>query len=187
LNAARTTRDHQKRGADTRARFTFRRAKNAKRTGTNAFLGNLPGGLPHRFSIVEHYWLTFSDYASWHGAGSRFAQRTRMNTTSIKGNWIAAKGKLKQKYAQLTDDDLRYEEGKEQEMLGRLIKRTGQSQEAMVKFLKDECACDFSSESNVRAWESSPKESADFGRPKSSDTSPQIRPTGGYSAPSSDR
>jgi uncharacterized protein YjbJ (UPF0337 family) len=45
----------------------------------------------------------------------------------IKGSWNELKGKLKQKYASLTDDDLMYTEGKEDELLGRLQKKTGQS------------------------------------------------------------
>ena len=53
-----------------------------------------------------------------------------MNTkTVIKGNWNVIKGKLRQKYANLTDDDLRYTEGKEEEMLGRLQKKLGKSRE----------------------------------------------------------
>jgi len=43
-----------------------------------------------------------------------------MNTTVIKGNWNELKGKLKQNYGNLTDDDLIYAEGKEDEMVGRL-------------------------------------------------------------------
>ena len=49
-----------------------------------------------------------------------------MNKFQIKGNWNQIKGKLKQKYAQLTDDDLTFAEGKEDELLGRLQKRLGQ-------------------------------------------------------------
>ncbi len=45
----------------------------------------------------------------------------------IKGNWNEIKGKLKQKYAQLTDDDLTYVEGKEDELFGRIQKRTGKT------------------------------------------------------------
>lgn len=45
--------------------------------------------------------------------------------TLIKGNWNALKGKLKQKYAKLTDDDLLFVEGKENELLGRLEKKLG--------------------------------------------------------------
>jgi uncharacterized protein YjbJ (UPF0337 family) len=51
---------------------------------------------------------------------------TKLN---LKGNWNEVKGKLKQKYGQLTDDDLIFVEGKEDEMLGRLQKRLGKSKE----------------------------------------------------------
>ena len=51
---------------------------------------------------------------------------TKMN---IKGNWNEIKGKLKQKYGQLTDDDLTFAEGKEDELLGRLQQRLGKSKE----------------------------------------------------------
>ncbi len=54
----------------------------------------------------------------------------------LKGNWNELKGKIKQQYADLTDDDLLYEEGKEDELLGRIQKKTGQSKEA-VKSLID--------------------------------------------------
>jgi uncharacterized protein YjbJ (UPF0337 family) len=45
----------------------------------------------------------------------------------MKGTWNEVKGKLKQKYGQLTDDDLAFAEGKEDELLGRLQKRVGRS------------------------------------------------------------
>ncbi len=45
----------------------------------------------------------------------------------MKGSWNEIKGKLKQKYADLTDDDLLFEEGKENELLGRLQKKLGKS------------------------------------------------------------
>ncbi len=47
----------------------------------------------------------------------------------LKGNWNEVKGKLKQKYADLTDDDLTYIEGKDEELLGRLQKRLGRSRD----------------------------------------------------------
>ena len=47
----------------------------------------------------------------------------------IKGNWDITKGKLKQKFAKLTDDDLRFVEGKEDELLGRIEKKLGKSKE----------------------------------------------------------
>jgi uncharacterized protein YjbJ (UPF0337 family) len=61
-----------------------------------------------------------------------------MNTLHIKGDWNIAKGKLKQKYGQLTDNDLRFVEGQEDELIGRIQKRTGDTKEAVEKFL-DEC------------------------------------------------
>jgi uncharacterized protein YjbJ (UPF0337 family) len=54
-----------------------------------------------------------------------------MNKFTVKGTWNEVKGKLKQKYAELTDDDLTYAEGKEDELLGRLQKRTGRTQEEL--------------------------------------------------------
>jgi uncharacterized protein YjbJ (UPF0337 family) len=60
-----------------------------------------------------------------------------MNTLEIKGNWNIAKGKLKQKYAQLTDDDLRFDNGKQDELIGRIQKRTGETKEAIEKAVND--------------------------------------------------
>jgi len=45
----------------------------------------------------------------------------------MKGNWNEMKGKIKQTYANVTDDDLLYEEGKEDELYGRLQQRTGKT------------------------------------------------------------
>lgn len=65
-----------------------------------------------------------------------------MQTTSnssgglkIKGNWNEIKGKIKQQYAGLTDDDLLYEEGKEDELYGRLQKKTGHTKEEIKKWI----------------------------------------------------
>jgi uncharacterized protein YjbJ (UPF0337 family) len=52
-----------------------------------------------------------------------------MSTLTAKGNWNIVKGKLKQKFAQLTDDDLQFIEGKEDELIGRIQKRTGETKE----------------------------------------------------------
>ena len=59
-----------------------------------------------------------------------------MNQLTLKGNWNIAKGKLKQKYAHLTDSDLTYVEGKEDELIGRLQKKTGENREAIERFLR---------------------------------------------------
>jgi len=60
-----------------------------------------------------------------------------MNKLEMKGNWNIAKGKLKKKWASLTDDDLRFEEGRDDELIGRIQKRTGQTREAVEKALED--------------------------------------------------
>ena len=60
-----------------------------------------------------------------------------MNTTEIKGNWNEIKGKLKQKYADLTDDDLMYEEGKEDELFGKIQQRIGKSKDEITKWIAD--------------------------------------------------
>jgi uncharacterized protein YjbJ (UPF0337 family) len=62
-----------------------------------------------------------------------------MTKLEIKGDWNITKGKLKQKWAKLTDDDLQYVEGKSEEMLGRIQKRTGESREAVEKAVKEAC------------------------------------------------
>jgi len=59
-----------------------------------------------------------------------------MTTLEIKGDWNIAKGKLKQKWANLTDDDLQYIEGKKDELVGRIQKRTGETREAVEKAIK---------------------------------------------------
>ncbi|MEX2592093.1 MAG: CsbD family protein [Anditalea sp.] len=53
----------------------------------------------------------------------------------LKGSWNEMKGKLKQQYADLTDDDLTYAEGKEDELLGRLQKKTGKTRDELKKQL----------------------------------------------------
>jgi len=60
-----------------------------------------------------------------------------MNKLEIKGDWNITKGKLKQKWAQLTDDDLQFAEGKQDELVGRIQKRTGETREAIEKALKE--------------------------------------------------
>ena len=59
-----------------------------------------------------------------------------MNKLNIKGNWNEKKGKLKQKFSKLTDDDLMYVEGKEEELLGRLQKRLGKSKDEVREIIR---------------------------------------------------
>lgn len=53
----------------------------------------------------------------------------------LKGNWNQIKGDLKQKYANLTDDDLMYAEGQEDKIIGRLQEKTGESKESLRKMM----------------------------------------------------
>jgi uncharacterized protein YjbJ (UPF0337 family) len=56
-----------------------------------------------------------------------------MDRLELKGKWNQVKGRIKQSYANLTDDDLTYVEGKEDELLGRLQEKTGRSREELIK------------------------------------------------------
>lgn len=58
-----------------------------------------------------------------------------MDKIEMKGNWNEQKGRLKQKFAVLTDDDLMYEEGQKDEMLGKLQKKLGKTAEEIDKIL----------------------------------------------------
>ena len=58
-----------------------------------------------------------------------------MNTTEVKGNWNEQKGKLKQKFATLTDNDLMFAEGKKDEMFGRLQAKLGKTKEELHKII----------------------------------------------------
>jgi uncharacterized protein YjbJ (UPF0337 family) len=59
------------------------------------------------------------------------------NTTELLGNWNETKGKLKQKFASLTDSDLLFAEGKQDELLGRLQIKLGKSKEEMRKVISE--------------------------------------------------
>jgi uncharacterized protein YjbJ (UPF0337 family) len=107
----------------------------------NRFTGQLARGaagmvLPfivNRFTSRPHFSANSPDSLPLHNPNPN--PNTPMNTLTIKGNWNETKGKLKQKYADLTDDDLLFEEGKEEELLGRLQKKTGQTKEAIRDFI----------------------------------------------------
>ncbi|GAB3725716.1 CsbD family protein [Spirosoma lituiforme] len=62
---------------------------------------------------------------------------TIMNETTIKGGWNELKGKIKQAYGDLTDDDLTYAEGKEDEMWGKLQQKTGKTKDEINKSIAD--------------------------------------------------
>ncbi len=54
----------------------------------------------------------------------------------LKGNWNETKGKIKQAYGDLTDDDLKYEEGKDDELVGRLQQKTGKAKDDVIKWIE---------------------------------------------------
>ena len=58
-----------------------------------------------------------------------------MNTTEAKGKWDELKGKLKQKYATLTDNDLLFEEGRKDEMMGNIQIKLGKTKEELHKII----------------------------------------------------
>jgi uncharacterized protein YjbJ (UPF0337 family) len=60
-----------------------------------------------------------------------------MTTLEIKGDWNITKGILRQKWATLTDNDLRYVQGQNEELLGRIQKRTGETREAIEQVIKE--------------------------------------------------
>jgi uncharacterized protein YjbJ (UPF0337 family) len=59
-----------------------------------------------------------------------------MNKLQIKGSWNELKGKLKQQYGNLTDDDLVFSEGEEDELLGRLQKKIGKSKDEVRQMIE---------------------------------------------------
>jgi len=60
-----------------------------------------------------------------------------MSDLKLRGTWNEVKGKVKQAYGDLTDDDLIYEEGKDDEMLGKLQQKTGKGRDELVSWLND--------------------------------------------------
>jgi uncharacterized protein YjbJ (UPF0337 family) len=68
---------------------------------------------------------------------STYKIKKMKNLTQLKGNWNETKGKLKQKFAILTDDDLLLVDGKQDEMIGRLQIRLGKTKEAVQKLISE--------------------------------------------------
>ncbi len=60
-----------------------------------------------------------------------------INITELKGTWNEMKGRLKQEFAVLTDDDLLLKEGKQDEMIGRLQLKLGKTKEEIKKIIAD--------------------------------------------------
>jgi uncharacterized protein YjbJ (UPF0337 family) len=61
-----------------------------------------------------------------------------MDSTRLKlrGSWNEVKGKIKQEYADLTDDDLKYEEGKDDELVGRLQQKVGKTKDEIIDWIQ---------------------------------------------------
>lgn len=59
-----------------------------------------------------------------------------MDKLDLQGKWTELKGKIKQEYADWTDDDLKYDEGKDEELLGRLQQKLGKAREEVIDWLK---------------------------------------------------
>lgn len=70
-----------------------------------------------------------------HGNRKNNKEENKMNKLTWKGRWNELKGKVKQQYGELTDDDLTYVEGKEDELLGRLQQRTGKTKDEVESWL----------------------------------------------------
>jgi len=60
-----------------------------------------------------------------------------METSEMKGKWNELKGKLKKRYAELTDDDLLYVEGKEDELYGKIQQRVGKTKSEVKKMIDE--------------------------------------------------
>jgi uncharacterized protein YjbJ (UPF0337 family) len=65
-----------------------------------------------------------------------------MDNLFVKGTWNTLKGKLKQTYGNLTDDDLTYEEGKDDELLGRLQQKTGKTKDDLKSWFNKQLESD---------------------------------------------
>jgi uncharacterized protein YjbJ (UPF0337 family) len=101
----------------------------------------------HKMGGCQHYFLVRRSRADEFGLSANSREATdpgfaceifvTMTKLQFKGGWNEVKGKLKQKYAQLTDDDLTFAEGKDEELLGRLQQKLGKSKEDLRKEIEN--------------------------------------------------
>src|SRR5207247_4035818 len=91
--------------------------------------GNIPSDSEHRRCLVPTVPSNFLKTE----LRSACELSITMTKLEFKGSWNEVKGKLKQKYAQLSDDDLTFAEGKDDELLGRLQQKLGKSKEDLRK------------------------------------------------------
>ena len=95
--------------------------------------GNIPSDSEHRRCLVPPVPSNFRKT----DLRSACELSITMTKLEFKGSWNEVKGKLKQKYAQLSDDDLTFAEGKDDELLGRLQQKLGKSKEDLRKEIED--------------------------------------------------
>jgi uncharacterized protein YjbJ (UPF0337 family) len=76
---------------------------------------------------------------NWKSQNKLFS-KNMVTKLKLKGNWNIVKGKLRQKWAQLNEDDLLYVEGREEELVGRIQKRTGANRADVEQVFRD-CGC----------------------------------------------
>ena len=84
-------------------------------------------------SCVTHTTMNQRNFAWW-----KYLHKLnlkKMNSIEIKGSWAEQKGKLKQIFAILTDNDLKFDEGKKEEMLGKLQIKLGKTKEELQKII----------------------------------------------------
>ena len=90
------------------------------------------------YATYFKYFVTLSEVNRIIIVSQKFFQNLKskkMNTTELKGNWNEQKGKLKKKFAVLTDNDLMFEEGKKEEMFGKLQIKLGKTKEELHKII----------------------------------------------------
>jgi uncharacterized protein YjbJ (UPF0337 family) len=82
------------------------------------------------------FWRSYHD-VSKHIKSLSFIniRRYQMNTSNMKGNWKETAGKLKQKFANLIDNDLLFNKGKKEELFGRLQQKIGKTKEQLRKLI----------------------------------------------------
>ena len=102
------------------------------KTNLVTFVSNAPsvprkGGQQRRVS----FGFSCSEFEKHQGRPAPETRIVCVMKLQMKGTWNEIKGKLKQKYGQLTDDDLAFADGKEDELLGRLQKRLGRTKDEL--------------------------------------------------------
>lgn len=103
------------------------------------FSPNKPQELNHAATPTKYsFWVRFPPLGTSPAKTLLTTSNPNTNTMTkleLTGRWNQLKGNIKQKWAQLTDDDLLFEEGKEEEVIGRIQLRTGETKESIRDFI----------------------------------------------------